>query len=89
MLDHQPLDLAENAALGYDLQLSGHTHGGQIWPVGPVCSLAARLASVEYCNYGMKQIGDFQVIVSSGIAGWGYPIKTGAKAEYVIVDIHN
>lgn len=88
VLDHQPRELAENAQLGCDLQLSGHTHGGQIWPVGPFCSLVAKLFSREYCNYGKKQIGDYHIIVSSGIAGWGYPIKTGAKAEYVIINIH-
>ena len=80
LLDHQPLDVEENSRLGYDLQLSGHTHGGQIWPVGLI-NLFSGL------NYGHDQIGDFDVIVSSGLAGWGYPIKTQGKAEYVLIDL--
>ncbi len=80
LLDHQPLDVEQNSRLGYDLQLSGHTHGGQIWPVGLMNLLSG-------LNYGHDQIGDFDVIVSSGLAGWGYPIKTQGKAEYVLVDI--
>lgn len=80
LLDHQPLDVEENSRLGIDLQLSGHTHGGQIWPVG----LINRLTGL---NYGYSRAGGLEVIVSSGLAGWGYPIKTQGKAEYVILDL--
>lgn len=80
LLDHQPLDVEENSRLGVDLQLSGHTHGGQIWPVG----LINRLTGL---NYGYSRSGGLEVIVSSGLAGWGYPIKTQGKAEYVILDL--
>lgn len=41
LLDHQPLDLNENADVGVDLQLSGHTHGGQLFPMGIIQSLAS------------------------------------------------
>lgn len=83
LLDHQPRELKENAALGYDLQLSGHTHGGQIWPVGKISGLLG----FGEMNYGHQRIGDFQVIVSSGMAGWAYPIRTGKHSEYVMVDL--
>ena len=38
-------------------------------------------------NYGLRQIGDYQIIVSSGIAGWGYPIRTGGHSEYVVITV--
>ncbi|MBM6861973.1 metallophosphoesterase, partial [Clostridium saudiense] len=72
-----------NSVLGYDLQLSGHTHKGQIWPIG----LISELFDFNELEYGYKKIGDYEVIVSSGISGWNYPIRTGSKSEYLIIDI--
>ena len=83
LLDHQPVDLADNARAGIDLELSGHTHGGQIWPMG----ILSKLTGVNEEYYGIHQIGDFQVIVSSGMAGWGYPVRTEGSSEYVVVNI--
>lgn len=83
LLDHQPSDLQENSSLGYNLQLSGHTHNGQIWPVG----LMDELFKFNELEYGYKKIGDYQIIVSSGISGWNYPIRTGSRSEYLIIDI--
>lgn len=83
LLEHQPRDLQKNAELGYDLQLSGHTHGGQIWPVGEVSDLLG----FGEMNYGYRKTGKFQVIVSSGMAGWNYPVRTGKHSEYVIIRI--
>lgn len=84
LLDHQPRKLKENADAGVDLQLSGHTHAGQIWPTGQL----GQLFGVTEWNYGLKKIGDFQAIVSSGIAGWGYPIRTGGHSEYVVITVN-
>jgi len=83
LLDHQPVELKDNEVAGYDLQLSGHTHAGQMWPVGPLTTL---FGMVEL-NYGYRKQGDFQAIVTSGIAGWGYPLRTGKHSEYVIIKI--
>lgn len=85
LLDHQPCELKENKQAGYDLQLSGHTHGGQIWPMGV---LNGRLGFGEM-NYGYRNMEGFQVIVSSGIAGWGYPVRTGSSSEFVTISILN
>lgn len=82
MLDHQPLDLDENAALGIDLQLSGHTHGGQLFPMGIVQSLTS-----DTLVRGQRDIDGFTAITSTGMAGWRYPIKTGAPSEYVIINV--
>ena len=83
MLDHQPVDLQNNNELHVDLQLSGHTHGGQMFPVGLITSVLG----FGEMNYGYREMSEMKVIVSSGIAGWGYPLRTGSHSEYVIIDI--
>lgn len=83
MADHQPREFQQNQTAGFDLMLSGHTHAGQMWPVG----LATTLFDKETINYGHKKAGDMDIIVSSGIAGWGYPLRTGKHSEYVVVHI--
>ncbi|MDT8719015.1 metallophosphoesterase [Clostridium sp. 19966] len=83
LLDHQPSELKQNSLEGIDLQLSGHTHAGQIWPEG----LFNKVLGIGELNYGYKRIGNYQIIVSSGIGGWGYPIRTGSHSEYVIVNV--
>ena len=84
LIDHQPNDIAAASVTGADLQLSGHTHAGQIWPTG----ILMELTGISGLNYGYKKIGDYQIIVTSGIGGWGYPIRTGKHSEYVVIDVH-
>ena len=81
MADHQPIEAKENSGQGVDLLLSGHTHGGQIWPTGILSELMGTL------NYGAYKQDGCTVIVSSGTAGWAYSIRTGAHCEYVVVDL--
>lgn len=83
LLDHQPVDFKENIRVGIDLQLSGHTHGGQIWPLG----LLNKITKINDLNYGYEKISKFQAIVTSGIGGWGYPIRTESHSEFVILDL--
>ena len=80
-LDHQPGETKQSNAAGVDLTLSGHTHAGQIFPAGYVIALFGGMP------YGRYQTGDCTSIVSSGFAGWGFPIRTQGVCEYVIVDI--
>ncbi|MFR9098840.1 MAG: metallophosphoesterase [Anaerostipes hadrus] len=84
LLDYQPKGLKENKKAGVDLSLSGHTHAGQIWPTGQL----GELIGVTELNYGHRQDGNYQVIVSSGIGGWGYPIRTGGHSEYVVITLN-
>lgn len=79
--DHRPVGVEENASEGVDLQLSGHTHAGQIFPVGYLIDLFGGM------HYGLYREEDCQVIVSSGAAGWGFPIRTQGKCEYVVVHL--
>lgn len=82
MLDHQPLDLDKNASLGVDLQLSGHTHGGQLFPLREVQQLFT-----DVLVYGKRVNGPFTAITSSGISAWGYPLRTEGKSEYVLITV--
>lgn len=81
VLDHQPTDYAEVEANGGDLILSGHTHAGQLWPTGIITDML----HLDEMNYGYKKQGNLNAIVSSGIAGWGYPLRTAKHSEYVVV----
>ncbi len=81
-LDHQPSQYAENAEAGVDLHLSGHTHGGQIWPINYI----KKLMYEGFYGYKKTDAG-LQTVVTSGFAGWAMGIKTSAPAEYVILNI--
>lgn len=83
VLDHQPSEYEKVEKAGADLILSGHTHAGQIWPAG----LFASLFHFDALNYGELKQGNLNAIVTSGIAGWGYPIRTEKHSEYVVLNI--
>ena len=83
IVDHQPCEINENSENGYDLMVSGHTHFGQIWPLGHLMNLF----KINEMNYGYERVGDMDIIVSSGMGGWGYPIRTEKKCEYLIINI--
>lgn len=83
LLDHQPHDYDYNEQLGIDLQLSGHSHGGQIFPL----NYLYELIKVNDLNYGIKTINDFHAIVTSGMGGWGFAMRTAKHSELVVVNI--
>lgn len=83
VLDHQPNDYANEAAAGVDLVLSGHTHGGHIWPAGQI----GLMMGANDRRYGTEQRGGTTFVVTSGISGWAIPFKTGTISETVIIDI--
>ncbi len=82
--DHEPTEVSSNAKLGFDLQVSGHTHAGQIFPAKQIIELF--LGEVAY---GHIKEDNYDLIVSSGIGGWGYPLRTSAHSEFVTVKIKN
>lgn len=82
-IDHQPTDYTAEKEAGCDLVLSGHTHGGQMIPIRPL----GELFGVNDSTYGLKTRGETSFIVSSGIASWAIPYKTGTISEYCIIDI--
>jgi predicted MPP superfamily phosphohydrolase len=81
LLDHQPSNLAEAQAQGVDLQLSGHTHLGQMFPFN---FLTNRLFETDW---GYLRKGDFQLVVSCGYGTWGPPIRVGNVPEIVDINI--
>ena len=83
VLDHEPMELAEPKNGGVDLQLSGHTHAGQLFPGG---QLTEWFGIFEY-SYGYHKTGNYQLIVSSGIGAWGFPLRIGSPTEIVLVTL--
>ena len=78
LLKHVPLQLEEAADAGVSLQVSGHTHKGQLWP-GP---LVTKRYFKGY-DYGFKNFKNMQLIVSSGAGTWGPPVRLMTQAEIV------
>ncbi|CAB3683674.1 metallophosphoesterase [Achromobacter piechaudii] len=77
LLSHRPIGAAQNARLGAGLQLSGHTHGGQI--LGP--HLLTQLANEGYVS-GQYEVDGMQMYVSNGTGLWpGFPIRLGRPSE--------
>lgn len=83
LLDHQPTDYENEAGAGFDLVLSGHTHGGQMFPAGAF----GMLLGANDLLYGTERRNGTTFIVSSGVSGWALPFKTGCVSEYVIIDV--
>jgi len=82
LLDHQPRNLNEAAKEGIDLQLSGHTHRGQLFPNQLI---TGRIYEVDW---GYLKKDDMHVVVSSGFGTWGPPIRVGNRAEIVDITLH-
>lgn len=81
LLDHRPSEIDDNVKLPIDLQVSGHTHNGQVFPANFI---------VKYLNtvaYGHKQINDTHVLVTSGYGFWGVPFRLGSQSEVWIIDL--
>ncbi|TAK30306.1 MAG: metallophosphoesterase [Myxococcaceae bacterium] len=75
LLAHQPKAVAEAAARGVGLVLSGHTHGGQLWPFSYVVSLDQPIVA------GLHRVRDTWAYVSEGTGYWGPPMRLGTRGE--------
>jgi hypothetical protein len=79
LLAHRPVNLTVAEAKGISLQLSGHTHRGQIWPWNLLVSrIYGRFA------YGLSRLNRMQVYTSSGVGTWGPPLRVGTQSEIVL-----
>ena len=81
LMDHQPFNLSKAADLGVDLQLSGHTHHGQIWPFNYITKAIYEL------SWGYKKIKNTHFYVSCGFGTWGPPVRLGNRPEVVIIHL--
>jgi uncharacterized protein len=82
MMDHQPFGLSEAAETGVDLQLSGHTHNGQLWPINYIVDSIYELA------WGYKKIGATHYYISDGVGTWGPPIRIASHPEIVQIRLN-
>ncbi|GAA3073644.1 metallophosphoesterase [Streptomyces roseofulvus] len=81
LLAHQPIVIDDAVAHGVDLQLSGHTHGGQLWPGNFLAELANPTVA------GLERYGDTQLYVSRGAGAWGPPVRVGAPSDVTVVQL--
>jgi predicted MPP superfamily phosphohydrolase len=81
LLAHQPVQVHEAARHGVDLQLSGHTHGGQIYPFDYLIRLQQPVIS------GLGRFGDTQLYVTNGAGFWGPPVRVGAPPEITMIEL--
>ncbi|MFE2934028.1 metallophosphoesterase [Streptomyces sp. NPDC059278] len=81
LLAHQPVVIHDAVAHGVDLQLSGHTHGGQLWPGNFIADLANPTGA------GLDRYGDTQLYVSRGAGAWGPPVRVGAPSDITVVEL--
>ncbi len=81
LLAHQPVLVDEAAARGVDLQLSGHTHGGQMWP------FHYAVQAVQPSLAGLSSFEDTQLYVSRGAGFWGPPVRIGAPPDISVLTL--
>jgi uncharacterized protein len=81
LLDHTPVKLEQAEKNGIDIQFSGHTHHGQIWPGNIITNMIYEI------SWGYKKRGKTHYYVTSGAGTWGPPVRTGSKSEIVNIKI--
>jgi uncharacterized protein len=84
MLAHQPIQAFDAAKHGVDLQLSGHTHGGQLAPFNVV----VRLAQQPVVS-GLGHVDGMPVYVTNGAGFWGPPVRVGAPPDITLVELRS
>ncbi|MER5863052.1 metallophosphoesterase [Kitasatospora sp. NPDC002040] len=81
LLSHQPVTVHDAVRHGVDLQLSGHTHGGQLWPGNYIAELANPTVA------GLERYGDTQLYVTRGAGAWGPPVRVGAPSDITVLTL--
>lgn len=81
LMYHAPVKLERAESAGIDLQLSGHTHKGQLFPLNFITNLVYTVHS------GYARFGNMQIYVSNGVGTWGPPVRVGAPPEIVQIKL--
>lgn len=81
LLDHQPFNYDESVKQGVDLELSGHTHNGQMWPLNYITEMIYELSK------GYLRKGNSQFIVSSGYGLWGPRVRSASRSEVLLINL--
>ncbi len=81
LLAHQPVQVEKAATRGVDLQLSGHTHGGQMWPFHYIVRL------VQPSLAGLSTVDNTQLYVTRGAGFWGPPVRVGAPPDITVLSL--
>jgi predicted MPP superfamily phosphohydrolase len=71
-----------NREIGIGLQLSGHTHKGQIFPLGYLTKFI-----YKGYDYGLREEGTFSIYTTCGVGTWGPPMRTGNSPEIVVIKL--
>lgn len=81
LLDHRPTSIDEHSELPIDLQVSGHTHKGQVFPANFIVNAINRV------GYGHQNINGVNFLVSSGFGFWGVPFRLGSRSEVWVIEL--
>jgi predicted MPP superfamily phosphohydrolase len=81
LMDHRPSNLGDALANGIDLQLSGHSHHGQIFPLNLITEM------VYEVSWGYLRKGDTHYYISCGVGSWGPPVRIGSVSEIVHITL--
>lgn len=81
LIDHRPTELTEVSKTNTDIQLSGHTHHGQMFPINLITK------KVYILSHGYRKIKNTHFFVTSGIRQWRFPVRTTARSEIMVIDV--
>jgi predicted MPP superfamily phosphohydrolase len=81
LVDHRPTEIDQVSKTTVDIQLSGHTHNGQMFPLNLI------LRSIYQLTWGYEKIGNTHFFVTSGIRLWGPPVRTVGKSEIMVIEV--
>lgn len=81
MLDHQPYQVAKKDSLGVDVQVSGHTHRGQVFPMNMLVDMMYEQ------SYGYRKWSHSHVYVSCGLSLWGPPFRIGTSSDIAVFEL--
>ena len=83
ILDHIPKSSLDGRKINADIQISGHTHDGQLFPINLIVKKMYEL------SHGMKNYDGFHFFVTSGLGLWGPPVRVGTDSEIMLINVAN